>query len=473
MNNISQNITSNENMLLIGELIFTKEIQEQFSLLSGDFNPIHLDKAFARAHFFGEPIAHGINVVMHALEFLLSHSNTIANKLSVNFVKPIFLDTKISFKLYPNMRIIKIEAEDYLLATINFEPTKKFKPICNNIIFSSPILTPKSPNPMHNACQQKSNLDLHTNLHLVSKCFPLCLENYGLIRLAELCELSYIVGMIYPGLNSLFSSFQLKFQNSISCKPNFFIKNFDNRFNLATIMVLGNSLSASVDAFFTPSKEIFLSHTMNGIISNNKCKGIRALIIGGSKGLGAEMAKLISQSQGIVTLTYANDKASAERLSNFFKTNNINIEVINFDCTDSALDLNFLSKFDHIYYFATPRIQMNRNKQFNSKLQAIYHKIYVEAFDKICEFCLKHYKDMKLFYPSSSFIDNQIKGYDLYIQEKLNGENVCEMYNSLGLRVYHQRLPKMLTQQSQSLFGNDYHNLNVEMQNVLDHMLKY
>lgn len=46
----------------------TQKILEDFATLSGDYNPIHLDFAFARQSYFGEQIIYGIYQVFYVLE---------------------------------------------------------------------------------------------------------------------------------------------------------------------------------------------------------------------------------------------------------------------------------------------------------------------------------------------------------------------------------------------------------------------
>ena len=49
---------------------FTINDQRDFAQLSGDWNPIHVDPIQARRLLFGEPVVHGIHLVLWALERL-------------------------------------------------------------------------------------------------------------------------------------------------------------------------------------------------------------------------------------------------------------------------------------------------------------------------------------------------------------------------------------------------------------------
>ncbi|MDP1604852.1 MAG: MaoC/PaaZ C-terminal domain-containing protein, partial [Legionella sp.] len=60
----------------------TEAVQRRFAQLSGDWNPMHLEGAIARRSSFGEPIAHGMNVVLTALELFRSHQLALAGALS-------------------------------------------------------------------------------------------------------------------------------------------------------------------------------------------------------------------------------------------------------------------------------------------------------------------------------------------------------------------------------------------------------
>jgi acyl dehydratase len=66
----------------------------QFACLTGDFNPLHVDREFARSTPFGQPIAHGLLGISYVAG-LGSHSPRMATLsflkiLEWNFLQPIF-----------------------------------------------------------------------------------------------------------------------------------------------------------------------------------------------------------------------------------------------------------------------------------------------------------------------------------------------------------------------------------------------
>ena len=54
--------------------LFSQDDQIDFAKLSGDYNPIHLDPLKARRTCFGQPVVHGIHVLLWALDNLVSEN---------------------------------------------------------------------------------------------------------------------------------------------------------------------------------------------------------------------------------------------------------------------------------------------------------------------------------------------------------------------------------------------------------------
>ena len=71
-----------------------KEIAE----VSGDMNPIHLDKAYAERSMFGRRIAHGlfcINAISMILGNHLPGNGTILLSQNFQYIKPVYIDDQI------------------------------------------------------------------------------------------------------------------------------------------------------------------------------------------------------------------------------------------------------------------------------------------------------------------------------------------------------------------------------------------
>ncbi|MBV1820464.1 MaoC family dehydratase [Clostridium cochlearium] len=88
----------------IGEKAFlTKVISNEdvinFSKLSGDTNPIHLDDEFASKSFFKKRIAHGIltsSLISAVIGTKLPGVNTLYLSQTLNFVAPVFIGDELT-----------------------------------------------------------------------------------------------------------------------------------------------------------------------------------------------------------------------------------------------------------------------------------------------------------------------------------------------------------------------------------------
>ena len=62
----------NTNLINLGYRIFTHQDQFNFAEFSNDFNPIHLDKKYARKTLPGTAIVHGLHAVLWSIELFLT-----------------------------------------------------------------------------------------------------------------------------------------------------------------------------------------------------------------------------------------------------------------------------------------------------------------------------------------------------------------------------------------------------------------
>jgi 3-hydroxybutyryl-CoA dehydratase len=100
-----ENITYDE--LNIGDSAsYTRTLTEEelilFAAVSGDVNPVHLDKEYASKTLFKERIAHGMwsgALISAALATVIPGPGTIYLEQSLNFKRPVKLEDTLTIKL--------------------------------------------------------------------------------------------------------------------------------------------------------------------------------------------------------------------------------------------------------------------------------------------------------------------------------------------------------------------------------------
>lgn len=85
-----------------------------FAGLSGDYNPIHVDKEYAKQTFFGERISHGLLTASFLSRLLGMHMpgpGSIYVSQTLNFIKPVYIGDTITAQA----EVIKIDKAKRLL----------------------------------------------------------------------------------------------------------------------------------------------------------------------------------------------------------------------------------------------------------------------------------------------------------------------------------------------------------------------
>jgi|TARA_B110000263_G_scaffold220223_1_gene207966 3-hydroxybutyryl-CoA dehydratase len=98
------------------EIIVTQNMINDYAIASKDFNPIHLDKAFAQKSIFKKRIAHGmltLSIIMEYLYKIYSKFWFDDSSLEARFKNPLFADEKIIIShieknISENKKIIKV-----------------------------------------------------------------------------------------------------------------------------------------------------------------------------------------------------------------------------------------------------------------------------------------------------------------------------------------------------------------------------
>lgn len=431
-----------------------------FSIFCGDINPIHVDRIAARRTLYGQCIVHGIHALLWALDCLVEAKGITVTKLKTKFIRPIFLDEVIDLFWDPKKNQLTLQTDGVLLASIsvttgiirlNAGSTIEAHPVRNNpadLTLSECIKLLDQP------------FKVFGDIALAKKLFPNFLSAYGELIVSEVGGSSQLVGMECPGLHSLFASLKLnlneKSKSSFQCS---YEVRGDERFNLLNITIEGSAITAEVEAFYRPAPS--LGQPISEIASSvrkGEFTGIRALVIGGSRGLGALVSKIISAGGGAPIITYNTGKIEAVKLAEEIIQFGQKCEIMQLTVARD-MDPSFNFDFNQLYYFATPKILGKRSKNFDIITLNQYQEIYVDAFKLICQKLLDRNHHCSIFYPSTIFADDLTTEFENYGKAKIQGEVFCKTLNeSEILRVISIRLPRLATDQNQSMIEIKYDN---------------
>ncbi len=373
----------------------------KFSILSKDYNKIHLDKIEGYNSIFGDKICHGCLIL---LKIIKHHKISNFSNFKINFNLPFFYNDKIT----------SIKKKNY----INIFQNKKLK---SKLIFNSKI-------EQLELKQKKINLKKF-KYNKVKK----YLTNQTDQISRGICYISYFAGMVCPGRYSIINYIKIsklhkkktekivtqKIINTPFFKNSFALGNFFFEFETTERPMLKKK------NFKIPKK------------IEDKAKKFRKniLIIGASSGIGNEILQIFRKNKLIkIYATYLNNKIT------FSQKNIIKIKLNLEKNLDIVKNLIKQKEINHVYYFATPKININNNDE---KYKKTMKKYYIDLPIKILSFS----KNLKMFYPSTNFINE--KNFNTYANIKYLAENRIIKKNKNSIIC---RLPEINTKNNLSFF---------------------
>jgi NAD(P)-dependent dehydrogenase (short-subunit alcohol dehydrogenase family) len=301
-------------------------------------------------------------------------------------------------------------------------------------------------------------MDIAGPVQRVENRFPHAAAAIGSGRVAAIALLSRLVGMICPGLHSIFAAFAIdlietpRHQDALW----FSVSGTDERFRMVRMIVSGAGVSGSVQAFlrWPPVAQASLSD-ISKLVAPTEFAGSTALVIGGSRGLGALTAKVIAAGGGKVIVTYATGLKEAIQLAEEIRAHipQSVCDVIPYDARqDAAKQLKTLTAdVSHLYYFATTPIVRQKEGLFVSSLFDEFIQVYVKGFYDCCRFLRERGpRALTAFYPSSVFVESGPIAMAEYSMAKMAGEILCDNMNRSAGRVHVivGRLPRLKTDQT-------------------------
>lgn len=449
---------------------FTIGDQEAFAQLSGDWNPVHVDPVFARRSVAGRAVVHGIHLLVWALdtaardghaagpvasvkakfsgfvtigeEVEVSVSQADASRLRVNIVSGSRVRSEFIVGLGEPLTEVAQPDPD----ARRYEPVREAIVCDPDAIAGMAGIVPSA-----------------TPAAAWEERFPDAARWLGGERLAALGASTRLVGMICPGMHSFYLGLTIK---TCAPTPGDDLLGFEMgevRHGLVQAHVAGSGIKGTLDCLVraAPAAQTAIAD-LAGRVAPDAFAGDEVLVVGGSRGLGEAAAKLLALGGARVTITYAAGAADAERVAGEIRSAGGACDVVGYRLGDDlgAMLDRLPAPPSHVYYFATPRIAATDSRFFDKARYAEFHAFFVDGFWDLTAAVRERRGDVRLFYPSTVYVEARPRGLGEYAMAKAAGEALCAEINAVmaPLSVVVERLPQLATDQnltSSRVLGGD------------------
>ena len=463
-------------MQVLGTLCISEQESTAFAALSGDFNPLHVDPLAARRLLHGGTVLHGLHVCLLALDkaFQQMPSPVTLSEVRAQFDRPVRAGDRIEVwggPIADDRARYVVRRRDETVQTIKV----RLGP-------SAPSGAP-SPNAPPDMSPARGTCKVFTlsGLEGVSGVVPLSLDRRALQDLfptllwalppsqtAVLLATTNIVGMECPGLHSVFIGFKLTFGvegDGDGSMLVYRVRNVDTRFSMVNIAVSSRAVAGELQTLVRPGAVSQAEYSaVKKVAAPDEFRWQRALVIGGSRGLGELAAKVIAAGGGEVRITYHAGRDDSQRIAAEINAGGGSCDILPFDvlAPEHASFTQALQGWipTHVLFFATPRIELAEPAQWRPERFQRYCDYYVTGLERAVTAIagMSQTARLTVFYPSTIFLDEPESGAQEYVPAKAAGEALCRYLEALHrprLRCCSPRLPRLDTDQTSSVFATE------------------
>jgi hypothetical protein len=417
---------------------------------------MHVDAMAARRTVYGVPVVHGVHLLCWALDRWMENRSTAVTaleRLTVNFTRGVLLGEIV--------RVVLESEQDEFALSLQCGQSERAAirgKLGSRLDYpeSLPPMTPRGCQEMDYSALRgaRGHLPLAYDADAASQLFPRLSVDVPSFQLAALLATTRLVGMECPGLNSLYVSMDLSFANETSGPPElrYFVDRID-RVGRIRLAVEGPGVQGELQAFLRPAPcRQAAAAELTQLVEDGEFSGQRAVVIGGSRGLGEVTAKLLALGGADVLITYHHGKQDAAAVAADITAAGGTCRVAPFDCQHPA-PLALPELPTHLYYFATPHITIDKTIPFSPERFAEYCRYYVTSFAETVLALAQGDSTLHVFYPSTVFLDQAPANVAEYCAAKAAGEELCRQLarRFSAWRFYAARLPRLFTDQNNGL----------------------
>lgn len=448
---------------------FLEADQVAFAKLSGDCNPMHMDKVAARRTQAGAPVVHGIHMLLWSLDSLAASGLLKApfTGLKVRFDKMVYVgDTVAAVVTRKSDDDIWLELQVHGVATaIIVASFGTPRPAAAVPEGDAPALLPEAPLELtlEDAEGRSGRVGFAASTEQAAEAFPAIAAVMGTGWVRAVLATTTLVGMICPGLHSIFGGLTLTSPSAAAGGEAlaFRVSKTHARFRVVRMDIAAPGLAGSIESFVRhPPTAQQSMQDLASLVAPDAFAGSTALVVGGSRGLGELTAKLLAAAGAHVIATYVVGSAEAERVAAEIRAWGGRCDVIAYDVTKPAADqLKALTAAPtHLYYFATPGIFRSKAALYVPARFDEFRTYYVDAFYDLFMTLREGAPDgLAAFYPSSIAVEDRPADMTEYSMAKAAGEVLCADIQSFvpGARIVINRLPRLPTDQTATLLPTE------------------
>lgn len=313
-------------------ICFTREDLLCFSAASHDRNPLHISDEYARATPYGEPVVFGILGALAALGHLPDREDSVLQGVSLEFRNPMTIGV--------NYRIETSEPSTHQSLAKVYDATRLMLKVAFTFCHEDrgPWVVNVSDASRPGVAVDRKKEDFLPGSRVTGTYGPSTIdfeklvERWGLsekgaasIQIAAMMWASFVVGMELPGRRAIFWRLALDFKPNAGQHrgPLFYdvtITDLDERVDL--LHTTGNLSSesflcatAQMWAFIRrDSPQSLIAKITNIFPRSEQLKGKVALVVGGSRGLGAAISQALALQGCSVLLNYHKCTVEAEQV---------------------------------------------------------------------------------------------------------------------------------------------------------------
>lgn len=444
----------------MSQRVFGARDQTAFGRLTGDVNPIHADAVAARRTQAGEPVVHGMHAVLWMLDALAASGRATRPfaSLGVQFRKFVYPGAvNVLHVVRETATSLRAELRSDGVAAIRLDLELGAPPASAAAPAPPAELVRMPAEPLDRGFDELGSLAgrlPRLPADAVAAAFPSAATIVEPSALAALAQLSALVGMVCPGLHSIFGGLRVvAAPETRADELGFRVTAADERVRMVTLAVRGGGIAGEVTAF---ARQVAAEHDLASVarrVRPGEFAPATALVVGGSRGLGAVTARALAAGGGRVAITYLAGEADAHRVAAEIGAERC--RVLRYDARAAAAPQLAALDWDvnELYYFATGQIFRQRTRAWEPERFASFCAVYVNGFMDAYAALRARGGDPAAFYPSSVAVDEAAAELAEYRIAKAAGEMACAEIDrgARRKRVLVTRLPRIGTDQTMTI----------------------